>query len=284
MIERISQITLVAMLWALSLTAWASPSASLILHNGFMGENSVYLDGRYQGRIGAGDEQAYAMEPGIHTVRVVRPGGYSMVDTRVHLRIGQATQVHVIAPLSKLQLTNTGIAPLRVDLEPGTEVWIGGGQSALMTVPAGRMKLTTSVRTRKGEMEIEQRTVWVEPGVTTRTQLRAMGEASRTLVVTNAYHRVVRVLVGGQDRGRLEPGRSMRLNVSPGDAYVQLVEVGGLVAYSGHVDLRAGQETRLILERRRDVHVVRTATASSRSLAIAHPSHKPFRGGIWFKR
>ena len=261
-----SRIAFVAMLWALSLTAWASSSASLIIHNGFVGENRVYIDGRYYGLIAPGGETAYAMEPGIHTVRVVRPGGYAMVDTRVHLRIGRATNVHVVAPLSKLQLTNTGVVPLRVDLDPGSEVWLGAGQTALMSVPAGRIKLTSSMRLHAGDLELEKRTVWVEPGQITKAQVRANGDVSRTLVVTNAHSRAVRVLVGGKDKGRLEAGRSLRMNLSSLDTRVQLIEVGGVTAYSGRVNLYRGQETRLILERRHDVQVVRTSSPASNSL------------------
>lgn len=258
-----SRIAFVAMLWALSLTAWASSSASLVIHNGFTGENRVYIDGRYYGIIGSGGETAYAMEPGIHTVRVVRPGGYAMVDTRVHLRIGRTTDVHVVAPLSKLQLTNTGVVPLRVDLDPGSEVWLGAGQTALMTVPSGRIKLTSSMRLHAGDLELEQRTVWVEPGQITKTQVRANTNVGRTLVVTNSHTRAVRVLVGGKDKGRLEAGRSLRMNLSSSDTRVQLIEIGGVTAYSGRVNLYRGQETRLILERRHDVQVVRTSSPTS---------------------
>ena len=278
-----SRIAFVTMLWALSLTAWASSSASLIIHNGFVGENRVYIDGRYHGIVPSGGDAAYAMEPGIHAVRVVRPGGYAMVDTQVHLRIGRATNVHVVAPLSKLQLTNTGIVPLRVDLDPGSEVWLGAGQTAVMTVPSGRIKLTSSMRLHAGDIELEQRSVWVEPGQVTKAQVRANGEVNRTLVVTNFHARTVRVLVGGKDKGRLEPGRSLRMNLASADTRVQLIEIGGVIAYSGRVNLYRGQETRLILERRHDVQLVRSANPNSAEVMWAYRGPTSVQTSLGFR-
>lgn len=273
-----------AILWVWML-GWALPamagmSASLIVHNDFDGKANCFVDGRLMGTLVAGQTEAFALAPGTHRVKIERPGGFDLINTRVDMHRGRAVNLHVIAPLTKLTLRNQGAAPLRIDLDNGDGVWLDGGSATTISVPSGSMKMVASTRTRIGTVELERRTVWLEPGVATTTAFAMRNNGARDLVLTNSHHRAVRVLVEGRDRGRLDPGATMRIEVMKDRAQVMLVEIGGGTVYSGFMRLERGMRNALVLHGRHKVRIVRS-TESDRHLRISKMLlHAP---GVWLE-
>ena len=266
------------LVWALP--AMAGMSASLIVHNDFDGKANCFVDGRLMGTLASGETEAFALAPGTHRVHVERPGGFDLINTRVDLQRGRAVNLHVIAPLTKLTLRNQGAAPLRIDLDNGDGVWLDGGSAKTLSVPAGSLKLVASTRTRIGTVELERRTVWLEPGVATTTAFAMQHGVARDLVLTNHHHRAVRVLIEGRDRGRLDPGSTLRVEVMKDRAHVALVEIGGKTVYSGVMRLDRGMRNALVLHGRNNVRIVRS-TDRDRHLRMSKLLlHAP---GVWLE-
>jgi hypothetical protein len=277
---RLKRAVLLVWMLGLALPAMAGMSASLIVHNDFDGKANCFVDGRLMGTLVSGETEAFALAPGTHRVKIERPGGFDLINTRVDMQRGCAVNLHVIAPLTQLTVHNQGAAPLRVDLDNGDGVWLDGGSAATMAVPAGSVKMVASTRTRIGTVELERRTVWLEPGVATTTAFAIRHNAARDLALTNHHHRAVRVLVEGRDRGRLEAGATMRIEVMRERAQVMLVEIGGATVYSGIISLEAGVRNALILKSRHHVRIVRSAEKVHPVRVSKMRLHTP---GVWFE-
>ena len=272
----------VVVVWALvcALPAMAGMSASLIVHNGFDGKASCFVDGQWMGTLTSGMTEAFALAPGTHRIKIERPGGFDLINTRVEMKRGRAVNLHVIPPLTQLTLRNSGLAPLRIDLENGDGVWLDGGMSKTLSVPAGSLQMVASTRSRIGTVEVERRTVWVEPGVSTSTSFALRQQAARDLVLTNNHRRAVRVLIDGRDRGRLDAGATMRLDVAGARASVVLVEIGGITVYSGTVRIDAGMRNSLVLKGRNDIRIVRSTNRDRNTHLSKLSFHTP---GAWFE-
>lgn len=242
--------------------------ADLMVDNTFDGEAHVYVDGQYALTIGGDQRATIRVHPGLRELEVIRPGGFPLHRSRVMANRGITTEVRVVAPLVDLRVSNPSPAPLRVDLGQHDGLWLAPGTSMVLPVRAGSHELVSVVRERQGDRVVERRSLWLEPGAAAVLRLDYTPPPSLSeLVILNTHGRDLRVLVGGQDRGALRRGGSLRLPLHPGRIDVQLVEVGGSVVFSDRVLLAPGADTRLLVEGRRAVRLVSVPTPAVRPRA-----------------
>lgn len=260
---------MVTMLAASLPAAHAHAEARLRVENHFDGEAEVLVDGRFAALVGGDASVELTARPGRHELTVRRPGtGYTLAATRVQLVPDALVVVPVDAPAGTLRFDHQGEVPLRVSVD-GQDVWIAPGTLVELRVTAGSVGYTAAIREPRGEFFALSRTVWVEPGQVAATTLRP----DPSVVVVDNHDLVgVRVLVDGRDAGLLAPGAERRVWVRPGPTVVTLIDLSG----------RVRTETRLVVERGHDAHVVLAGPLpppgrpASGPMHVAHGGHPPF--------
>jgi len=234
-------MTPIALMAALTAPALASPSAFLEIDNDFEGELELYVDGRYHGLVPGDERLRVDVKKGRRDVRLQRPGTHARVlDQTLHFSPGVTSVLEVRTPMTTLQVRNTSPVPLQVDLGPGDGVWIAPSTSVDFRVPAGTVSLEARVRSAGRVEQVRVRTLWAEPGLTTKHVLDYTPPAPTRITLKNRDHQPLRAVVDGVEVGWLDPGENQGVTVSPGmvtvrfyDAYGRLVSVTNARATKG---------------------------------------------------
>jgi hypothetical protein len=220
--------------------------ASLAIDNTYDGSVMVFVDDRYRGTVGGDQTRHFVIDSGYAEVEVRQPGtGYLLTSKDVWVFSDERAEVKVRAPRVDALVRNTGDAPLLVDLGRHESVWVTPGSAVHLPIRAGSRQLVTQVHTSGGLREVETRTVWVEPGKPASLTVKYDPPAPTRLLLSNQDSRSLRLLIGGRDRGTLQPGQQKWFDVRPGEVEVLAAQIGGRVLFDETLALSRGSSGKL---------------------------------------
>ena len=242
-------MTPMALMLAIAAPAMAGPRAHLEVDNDFDGELELYVNGRFEGLVPGDERLRVPVKTGRRDIRLQRPGGgATLLAQSLHFSPNVISIVRVKAPMTTLQVRNTSVVPLQVDVGPGDGIWIAPSTAIELQVRAGTVGLEARARLPGGVEQVSARKLWAEPGQRSTHVLDYKPPITR-LALKNRDHQRLRAVVGDVVVGWLDPGESQVVTVDPGRLTVRFYDRHGRLVSVMDARATRGEKTPVVATR-----------------------------------